>query len=560
MRKLFSYFVIILAIGLLASRASAQDDTEFHRSFGCSSTQAESTFSADLNHPSKVFLVPVTNKKELDLARTAPCQTIYSKIDSAKYTTARVDFYVRHDWPKDPEEGLPYAPFVMYVKLTSREQALWWKVVEGNRENLTEPFLSANLPLNQDDDQKPLSPASILPATGDRTIPIFDVQWQRDERGTSVQALEQHLLLDLSLPQPKVAADLSCASVTAFGACGVYDIGFQDRGNSECDWDPAAHDFRCEATIWSELSKRQTKSWFYLLSDKEIPFAVPAGNPASLQQFAQFAERDPKWREQRVELPGLGKTSDVLRVSLARDRIVHILGSYGDIKPMSFSFFFVLLDKGTAKLGYLPALPLYLDFADTRHHSEHEFQRRVDETQTALLPASQIEVGADLNFSAKELFATGLTHIYQITAHKDRDHAVYWLAIDDQPAGGPTLSMIRIASDAGSYAGCAHYSSDTSAAAITTLKGDNFTVDLDVEPPHTSSEAAVGFIPPNTDNGEKLEDQCPYSLHLEWNHQDWVADDPRLNCGPNFSPREITIADDAAITAKPGAVNNSDSQ
>jgi hypothetical protein len=55
-------------------------------------------------------------------------------------------------------------------------------------------------------------------------------------------------------------------------------------------------------------------------------------------------------------------------------------------------------------------------------------------------------------------------------------------------------------------------------------------------------------------NSRMSTDQCPYSLHLEWNHQEWVTDDPQTHCPAEFRPRDVTIADNGTITAKPGAV------
>jgi hypothetical protein len=98
---------------------------------------------------------------------------------------------------------------------------------------------------------------------------------------------------------------------------------------------------------------------------------------------------------------------------------------------------------------------------------------------------------------------------------------------------------------------------EAAAAVITIPQTPNFHALIDVEPSHTSSEAGEGFEPPDTENGENIENQCPYSVDVEWNHKEWLTTTPKLECRSEFSPREITIADDGAITAKRAKVDSS---
>jgi len=551
--KLVLLSVLALGVVVVCSSAVAQDSTEPQHSFGCSNTEAESTFSSELNHPSKLVFTPLTDEKEIAKAQTGGWHTLYSKINTTKYTISRIDFYVHQERPKDPEHSAPYNPLTIYVKLVSPQQVSWWKVVEAESKRPDEGFLEANLSSDKGD-----APAAIAPATGDGTVPLFEVRWSSLQGGVWSDNIEAHLLIDFRTLPPKIAADLSCNSITAFGVCGVYDAAMQDRNSYQCDWVAADSDFRCEATTWNpEVSKRRNTSWFELLSGKDVPFSVPAGNPGTLQQFAELAERDPGWRKRQVELPGLGVTSDILRVTGPHNRVSHILGTYGDTAPFGARFFYVILTPGEApELGYIPALSLFADdFEDQSRHRELAFQKDVDDQQKLPTPANQIDSGTSLSFAVKELFTAPLTHIYQVTAREDDSRAVYWLAIDDQSADGTTqFSMTKLAGNGGSYAGCARFSTEASAAVVTRQKARNFRVLIDVEPSHTSSIASEGFFPPDTANGENAEDQCPYSLHLEWNHKEWVTDEAVTKCASTFSPRAISIDDNGTITAKPAQV------
>ena len=561
MKKRAVCLTATLAFSWFAARAAAQSDVEFHSSFGCSSTQTESTFSADLNHPSKLRVPPVTDQKEMDSARTGGFHTIYTKIDSSKYKVSRIDFYIRHERPKDLEHSASYAPLTIYLKLTAPNETSWWKVTDNpDKQPFEESILSADFPQDETQAQPPVA---IVPATGDRTIPIFSIQWGRLEQGQPTNNVEAHLLLDLRSAQPMIAADLSCNSITAFGACQVWDTHIQDRNNYECEWVAADKDFRCEATTWNEnAAKRVSKAWFQLLSGKEMPFEVPAGNPTTLQQFAELAERDASWRTRQAELPGLGETSDIIRLPAAHDRIVHILAAYGDEEAFSAQFFYVILSKDAPELGYVPSISLFADDPeDKARNRELDLGKKVAEQQKLPMATNRIETGTSLSFDVKELITKPLTHIYQITAREDTSRAIYWLAIDDQQADGTTLiSMTKLASNIASYFGCGRYRTEDSAATITNLKGRNFRAEIDVEPAHTSSDASEGFIPPATENGEKLEDQCPYSVQVEWNHSEWKTGETKTHCGPTFSPRQVTIADDGTLTAKPAAVDTPDSR
>jgi len=429
-------FTCTLGVAVICHSAVAQDRAEAHHSFGCSDPESESTFNAELNRPSKLVITPVTDEKEIAKAENGGWHTLYDKINAAKYKIGQVDFYVKQERPEDPEHSAPYSPLTIYVKLTSANQVSLWKVVETDDYRSGESFLAASVSNDQKD-----APIAIVPATGDRSVPLFDVQFGSQQSGTSAQSVEAHILLDFRGPLPAVAADLSCNSIEFFGVCGVWDGAVQDRTNYECDWIAGDNDFRCEATTWNpEITKRRTTSWFELLSGKDIPFAVPAGNPATLQEFAQLAERDPNWRNRQVELPDLGKTSHLLRIVDGPKRSSHIFGTYGGTQPFGAHFFHVILTSGEApELGYIPTLSFPGNDPDGKiRHGEVEFARGVDEQQKLPTPTNQIDTGTDLSFAVKELSTEPQTHIYQITAREDANRAVYWLAIDDQSSDKPS--------------------------------------------------------------------------------------------------------------------------
>jgi len=59
-------------------------------------------------------------------------------------------------------------------------------------------------------------------------------------------------------------------SITAFGACGVYDARMQDSTNHDCQWDAEKNDFLCHAVTISKTGRTQRAfhSYFLLLGAK----------------------------------------------------------------------------------------------------------------------------------------------------------------------------------------------------------------------------------------------------------------------------------------------------
>ena len=558
--KLLIYSFLLVFI--LIPRALTQEGVTNQRPFGCYRNAI--TF-ADLNRPSKIRLLAVTDKEEIASASSGAFHIIYDKIDAEKYKFGRVDFYVKQEKPKEPDFFYGYLiSLSIYIKINAAD-GLWWKIVNDDND-FDSDFLTAYV---YQDSEEATRLVTILPATGNQTIPLFDIQWDREGRGVSTRyEIDTHVLLDLRSAPPNISADLACVFNEGGGVCGVWDNSHQDRNKYECEWAPTDHDFRCEQTIWNDgdehLRNRQIKSWFHLLSGNEIAFSVPAGNPTTLQEFAEFAERDPVWRTRRVELPGLGETSHILRLAAIPGRVIHILGTYGEWEPFGTRFFYVILSKDTPKLGYATALSPFSDnsryavsrFSDDRRpyrDREITFQREVSERQK-LPVANRIEIGSGLGFNVKELRSEARTHIYQITAREETKRAVYWLAIDDTQADGQTLvGMAKLAGNGMVFmGGCDGFRNEDSAAEIKVIPGRNFRTLIDVEPSHAKGFADDdGFEHPTNAQGVKAEGECPYSVHLEWNHKEWVIDEPKKRCPANFSPRNIKISDDGAITATP---------
>jgi hypothetical protein len=550
--------VIALAWAAMSWAGYAQDPGQSQHSWGCSSTDAESTFSADLSHPSSAFsLAALKTEPVADKNGAASYHTVYSKIDVDKYGSSRIDFYVRQ--AKAETEGMfPQGQLDVFLKVTSPQGLSWWRLVETGKDRPGEDSLLLASPPSEEAPSR-RSPVSILPGAGDRTVPIFDLQWVSHSGGTWTVDREVHVMLDLRTAQPRVAADLSCNSITAFGVCGVWDAQQQPRNTYSCDWNPAVNDFDCERTDFHIL--RGAKSRFRLLADKELPFPVESGQPTTLQEFAEMADRDPAWRERQVDLPGLGKTSHILRYAAGDKAMVHLFGTYGARNDFGARFYYVITtEKYQPELGYIPTLPPFSDDPEDKiRNQELAEQKKIDESSDSRpgFVLSQIFTGGALRFSVKPLHAEPGTHVFQVTATEGegdgKRHAVYWLAIDEkQPDGKILLDMYSLANDGSTYAGCAEYMTAASAAGFKIEHGQKFRARIDVEPSHRTSEAAEGFAPLDADRGDAAEQQCAYTVELVWDHSDWQSKEIDGPC--IFKPREIKIADDGTLSSKPGVI------
>ncbi len=566
---------VLFVCGLLQAQ-----DVPAHHSWECSNKEfTESTFWVDLNHPSQIKLGQVTNAAVLQRAATGGSHIVFSKIDAAKYGLRRVDFYVHlpasaKSKPDDPSVS-DNPPFQVYVKLTSSSGPTWWRLME--KPGKDQKFLEVSeSPKNGSAEAAASSPIKIVPATGDRTIPVFDLTWSTDLSGMRTVDREAHLMLDLRSMPPMAVADLACEATTAYGVCGVYRAQNESRSSDECDWSAIRNDFVCEEDIWHDF--RHSKLWFELISAKPVPFAVAPGDPATLEQFAEMAERDSAWRDRQVNIPGLGKTSHLLRLVTRYQAAVHIFGTYGTGAAFGARFYYVLLSKGNAPaLGYIPDKSIF-DLGDDFGNDEIVSAKAKQEatgnkTETPAmasnrittgdavrpeLPANHILTGEALSFQVKSLFAASNTSIYQITAKEGATdnpaHAVYWLAVDAEQADGTIrIEMPKLASNVLIYTDCTIYRTEESAAAIKVDSGRTFSAQIDVEPVHfTRDEGGFDKEDPNS------EDSCPYQVSLHWDHSGWITSERKKSCQKNFSPRQIHIADDGSITTTPAKVSDPD--
>jgi hypothetical protein len=485
-------------------------------------------------------LTPVPGAAEIGKALRSRHHTFLTKIDASKYGISRVDFYFhisKAPWPTEVENVL-----AAYVKITSAAGESWWRVVEPASEDPHDVFLN----IAKSDSPDPEPAMRVAPATGDRTIPVFDITWTSQEPNLWTIVREHHLMLDLRGETLRPVADLACDSITAFGACGVYEAQQMTSSTYDCDWSQERGDFVCQGRAWDDDGEKRTR--FALISNKPIAFPPASASPATLEEFAERAERDPAWRGRQSDIPGLGKTTHLARFALPDKNVVHLFAAYPMLSGFAPRFLDVILKPGAApEVGLVAPSALF-------EASDRDFSvfGNPDPPAKLTIKTNESWTGPELKFEVKPLWESPATHLVQVTARTDRMHSLFWLTVDETRPNQIVMSAALVATDGLVHTRCSEWRTVNSAASITRESTTGFHAVADVEPSHTTSQSVTGYAEPEPDQTDK---ECPYEVSVEWaGLKGWQLLDPKVACPTGFHPRQLTIADDGSLSTKPAEI------
>jgi hypothetical protein len=517
-------------------------------SFGCSSTEAESTFNSELRSGSDertYSLRALSNPQEIAAAQAGTRSILFSKIDAAKYGFARVKFYV-HDTPPAADKNTLEHTVQIFAEVAG-VRSRWLEVV--TKETKEEKLL-ADLPAPDDSEPQKRAPlVEVLPATGDRAVPLFTLTWRHSEKSQWTIDHEINLLLDLRPAAASIAAELDCMSVTAFGACGVYDARMQDSTNNQCQWDAEKNDFQCDAATSSNTgwTTRVFHEHFLLLQHKDLPPDEARDGPQNLVEFAKLVEKEPSHANVPVVLPGIGETHH-----LAQFGNIHLFAARGIESQLSARFFYVILQE-TPDVGQLPPYSFFNDQSEGNDEANNASdKKKVADSTVKLLRA--LPTGAPLQFDTKLLSKIGGSSIYQVLVTEGGAHSLYWLGAEEKrKSGDVSFSVLKISTDVQIYSGCNTSASEAGAASVRLLKGSKtFQAVVEVEPGHkTNPDGSLEQPPENADDT----DRCPYRITLFWDpasgYFDYDEKKQKTLCRPDYAPRQLVIAKDGGISTKP---------
>lgn len=531
---------IIVYYLLSASAAKSQSLP----SFGCSSTEAESTFNSELHSGSDertYSLRALSNAQEIAAAQTGARPILFSKIDAAKYGFARVKFYV-HDTPPAADKNTFEHAIHIFAEVGGA-QSRWFEIVTKE-----EALLADLAPSDDSEPQKRAPIVEVLPATGDRSVPLFALTWRHKEQSQWTVDHEINLLLDLRPAAASIAAELDCTSITAFGACGVYDAGMQDSTNHVCQWDAEKNDFRCDAATTSKTgwTQRVFHNYFLLLQHKDLPAVDASSGPQDLVELAKIIEKDPSRASVPAVLPGIGET-----YHLAKFSNTYLFATRGIESQLSARFFYVILQE-KPDVGQLPAYSFFNDQSDGNDEAHKDDKKKIADTTVKMLRA--VPTGAPLQFDTKLLSKSGGSSIYQVLVTEGTSHSLYWLGAEEtQKPANVSFSVLKISTDVQTYSGCNTSASEASAASVKPLKAAKaFQAVVEVEPGHkTSPDGTIEAPPEDADDTAR----CPYRLTLFWDsangYFDYDQKKLKTLCHPGYAPRQVVIAKDGSISTKP---------
>jgi hypothetical protein len=513
-------------------------------SFGCSSTEAESTFDSELHSGSdaRTFsLRTLSNAQEIAAAQAGARPILFSKIDVAKYGFARVKFYIHDTAPAADSNTLEHVVHI-FVEVGGA-QSRWLEIVTKE-----EALLADLAPFDDSGPQKRAPLVEVLPATGDRSVPLFTLNWSHSEQAQWTMNHEISLLLDLRPATPALAAELDCTAFTAYGACGVYDAQMQDSTVHQCQWDAEKNDFRCDAATTSKTgwTQRVFHNYFLLLQHKDLPAVDAYGGPQDLVELAKLIQKDPSRANTPAVLPGIGET-----YHLAKFSNTYLFAARGIEEQLSARFFYVILQE-TPDVGQLPAYSFFNDQSDGNDEAHKDDKKKVADTTVKMLRA--VPTGAPLQFDTKLLSNAGGSSIYQVLVTEGNSHSLYWLGAEEtQKPANVSFSVLKISTDVQTYSGCSTYASEAGAVSVKPLKtAKTFRAAVEVEPGHKISPD--GTIEAPAEDADETA-RCPYRLTLFWDsangYFDYDQNKQKALCRPGYAPRQVVIAKDGSISTKP---------
>ncbi|HYX70419.1 MAG TPA: hypothetical protein VE825_14890, partial [Terriglobales bacterium] len=265
----------------------------------------------------------------------------------------------------------------------------------------------------------------------------------------------------------------------------------------------------------------------YLLSRRDA-YAAPAGQPQSPAEFAQWIGKDRAWMDRAPVLEGYGAVRALVRLP-ARGQVRYLMGAPG--AGHIARFLLVTLAPGVApQVEQLPVRVLDEDPDAEAAAPQPDF------------PPDVLPTGPALSFHLRRLdVARGLL-LWQVTASRDEQHAVYWVAMDE---GGPAAAQaLEIATDRAPYYHCGMYRQPAAAYAVR-LDPAPFRASLTVEPAvYTDEEDRY------TDGDfENAHPRCPGHALVTWKAgRGFVIQDASAECATPELPHRVVIGADGRLT------------
>jgi hypothetical protein len=452
----------------------------------------------------------------------------------------------------------------LYARASRNQKESWFKVAQDKEAGMANyDFFDLTIGDMGDDsgentDENPATGASF--AVKNLNAPIFKVSWWKHEMGVNTFAqVRKMLLLDFRTSTPKIMAALQCVSAEGGGACGVYDNGAAPTTTLACNWDSTKADFLCTSTATGDYTVPLTRR-FYLASEADAAYAAKEGDPPTLETLGAWSTIDRSWAAKKPDIPGLGPVSYLTQYSRDDVRGTAVLFASRGRDSAEARFFVVIVDpQGPTLALEIRPQPLVDEIPGVRGadqvYSAPDLQAFV--VPAEIHAAEKFADDVQPSFQVKTLETLPNVSVWQVTAKQGTTHEVVWLAAGRNPTTSRfVFSAVRIASEAGDYAGCGSGRSKPFAAVIE-RKADSLDAFLDVEPSHQYD--IEGKLADSGDQGQPIA-LCPIKIKLSWNNSiGFVRDESDADCPDTTRARNLKISDTGEITAKPDEGTAADS-
>jgi hypothetical protein len=513
----------LAAVLLLCALAHAQqaDASAAPSAFSCSDqySDARLTWVSDFDFQR----LPARPPAEALPASVRP--VTFGPFDARRYGFERVEFYPHAVLPPAEQYGdiETNTELRLYLRLLAPGGESWWTLVLKDDQHASLAADVSRFQLDPEGKHPDFSddPASL--AAPDAALPLFRLAFTSRTTGASTVATEQTLLLvDLRSGTPQVGAQLVCSEVDGGGVCGAPDNANAPRATTQCDWQPARQDYLCQSDSGS------ARHSYYLLSRQDA-YVPPAGQPQSPGEFAQWIEKDRAWMKRTPVLEGYGPVQALLRLP-ARGQFRYLMGAPGAAHIARFLLV-------TLRPGAEPTVQ-QLAVRGLTEDPEAEPAAPQPDFPSDALPASPA-----LSFHLRRMDAERGLALWQVTATRGEQHAVYWVGMDGR---GPevTAQALEIATDLSSYSHCGLYREPAAAYAVR-LRRAPFRATLTVEPEvYTDEEDRY------TDGGlENASPRCPGRAQVAWKTgRGFVVTDLDSDCPKPELPHRVVIAADGRLT------------
>lgn len=486
--------------------------------------------------PAVVFHEVSATEVESTIARVRPKTA--GPFDASRFGFDRLDVYMDRTLPSLAERSpLSGSNATLRLVLAARRgnASRYWILLEQDQDR---PFDEGTVstPLLVDD--QPGRDEQVQYATGNRTLPVIDVQYRASAQGANTIArFARHLLIDVRSGTPRVMGLLQDYFIEGGGgACGAFDMTHSTSQEIGCRWNDRDDGFRCAETI-----HRRDTEWARRRATRTLTFGSlrPISDPSPTAGLVRLAEQAAQQRETDAHIDPLGRVVAV-HVSRLEGAALVVMAS-PLVTRMSREPFGVRLHVATVRTGRATAVSELTPRASLRQLIREESAGGTDLPTPApgFVPDS-----VPPSYAVRPLVSDRRSQIVQLTVTEGAARGVYLIGLE-RDGERITADAFLVATDAITYEGCNEWETEPTAVGMQ-LTPQPFSAVLDVEPPNRADSGGAGASMFVRDSSRP----CRSRVTVDWrNGEGFRATAIPLRCERAEPPRRVVVGTDGALSS-----------